>query len=304
MSGHLLYPRIDEHPASLSRGWLHDILREKLGFNGLVITDDMQMTGAWGYAGSTSEAFYRAIYAGNDIILSSRTAELDEKLLTRNLLEMQTSPEFRKIVLTAARRVILSKLDYFKSGNAAPLYPEIARLKEQIPDRDGQKFFLSQACRSITAYKTGSLPYKGGDKLLIVGPADEVLDNSSEPVESEFFTEARKRYGDFAHYKINYPKLGNVGVDWNGNNLEYMADSYDTIIIYVPNAEGAEIARRLSNSGKRVIILSSLEPIPVMTGFDFADTILLGYSYSVFTFKAFFGALNGEFTPQGKLPLN
>ena len=304
MSGHLLYPRIEEHPASLSRGWLHDILREKLGFKGLVITDDMQMTGAWGYAGSTSEAFYRAIYAGNDIILSSRTAELDEKLLTRNLQEMQVSQEFRQIVLTAARRVILSKLNYFKGGNAAPLYPEIARLKDQIPDREGQKFFLSQACRSITAYKKGSWPYRGGDKLLIVGPADEIPENASEPVESEFFTEAQKRYGEFARYKINFPKLGSVGIDWNGNNLEYMASTYDTIIFYVPNAEGAEIAKRLKNCGKRVIILSSLEPIPVMSGFDFADTILMGYSYSIFTYKAFFGALSGEFEPQGKLPLS
>ena len=217
---------------------------------------------------------------------------------------MQDSPEFRQIVLTAARRVILSKLNYFKSENAAPLYPEIARLKDHIPDRDGQKFFLSQACRSITAYKKGTLPYKGGDNLLVVGPADEISEATNEPIESEFFIEARKRYGDFAHYKINFPKLGNVGIDWNGNNLEYMANSYDTIIFYVPNVEGAEIAKRLKNCGKRVIILSSLEPIPVMTGFDFADTILLGYSYSIFTFKAFFGALSGEFTPQGKLPLN
>ena len=299
MSGHLLYPRIEQDPVSLSRPWLHDILREKLGFKGLVITDDMMMTGAWGYAGSSSEAFKRAIEAGNDIILSSRTAELDERLWTMNLSNIKTNPKFREIVTTAARRVVLSKLDYFKSGNAAPLYPEISRLKELVPDREGQKFFLSQACRSITAYKRGTLPYKNsGEKILIVGPSD------SARGESDFFTEAKKRYAEADSYKINFDGLGPVGIDWNGNQLSYMANNYDTIIFYVPNEEGAEIAKRLKNCGKRVIILSALSPIPVMSGFEFADTILLGYSYSHFTYQALFAALAGEFEPKGKLPLN
>ena len=301
MSGHLLYPRIEQDPVSLSRGWLHDILREKLGFKGLVITDDMMMTGAWGYAGSSSEAFKRAIEAGNDIILSSRTAELDERLWTMNLSNIQTNPKFREIVTTAARRVVLSKLNYFKGGNAAPLYPEIARLKEQIPDKEGQKFFLSQACRSITVYKRGTLPLQSNNagKILIVGPNDTIQGG-----ESAFFAEAKKRYAGADSYKINFEGLGPIGIDWNGNQLEAMAGGYDTIIFYVPNEEGATVAKRLKNCGKRVVILSALAPIPVMSGFDFADTILLGYSYSNFTYQALFAALAGEFEPEGKLPLN
>lgn len=308
MSGHLLFPRIDKAPASLSRVWLHDILREKLNFTGLIITDDMMMEGAWGWAGNSSKAFEQAIKAGNDIILSSRTAELDERLWTLNLANMQTDPEFRKIVQIAARRVILSKLIYFKSGNAAPLYPEIARLKELVPDREGQRFFLSQACRSITLYKKGSLPYTrtGGEKLLVVGPADKILQESPQVIreESIFFTEAKKRYGEVAFYKIDFDKLGPIGIDWNGNQLEAMAVGYDTIIFYVPNREGAQIAKRLAHSGKRVIIMSVLTPVPVLSGFDFADTILFGYSYSPYTFKALFAALAGDFEPEGKVPLN
>jgi len=307
MSGHLLYPRIDGDPASLSRVWLNDILRDKLHFNGLIITDDMQMNGAWGYAGNSSKAFERAIAAGNDIILNSRTAELDERLWTLNLSNIQNDPNFRKIVEIAARRVVLAKLVYFKSGNAAPLYPEISRLKEQIPDREGQKFFLSQACRSITAYKKGTFPYKRPDneRLLVIGPADSVSKENPEiRIESKFFDEAKSRYGDVAFYKIDFDSLGPIGIDWNGNQLVAMAQSYDTIIFYVPNKEGAEIAKRLRNCGRRVIILSALTPVPVLNGFDFADTILFGYSYSPFTFKALFGALAGEFVPEGKLPLD
>lgn len=308
MSGHLLYPRIDAEPTSLSRNWLVGILREKLGFNGLIITDDMMMQGAWGYAGNSSKAFEAAIRAGNDIILSSRTAELDEKLWTMNLDNIRKDPNFRQIVETAARRVILTKLAYFKSGNSAPLYPEIARLKEQIPDKDGQKFFLSQACRSISVYKKGNFPYQkaGGERLLVIGPGDTLPDDNRPDVhyESPFWQEAKKRYGEnFTFYKIAFEKLGPVGIDWNGNQLEAMAATHDTIIFYVPNEEGAQIARRLTNCGKRVIILSAFSPVPILNGFGFADTILCGYSDSVYTFKAFFGALAGEFVPQGKVPL-
>ena len=295
MSGHLLYPRIDKDPASLSRVWLNDILREKLHYKGLIITDDMMMQGAWGWAGNSSEAFKMAIEAGNDIIISSRTAELDERLWTMNLATMKNEKTFRDIVVAAARRVVLSKLAYFKSGNAAPLYPEIARLKEQIPDKDGQKFFLSQACRSITMYKKGSIPYKrnSNEKILVAG-------QNQFP---EFFDEAKKTLGDYAQFKFDY-ELGPVQADWMSNNIEAMAPNYDTIIICVANERSAMIAKRLEKSGKRVIIMSVLTPVPVLTGFDFADTILFGYSYSPYTFKALFGVLAGDFEPEGKLPLN
>ena len=62
------------------------------------------------------------------------------------------------------------------------------------------------------------------------------------------------------------------------------------------------LAVEFKKMGKRVIILSVLSPVPVMN-FKWADTILFGYSYSPYTFKALFGALNGEYEPQGILPL-
>ena len=295
MSGHLLYPRIDKDPASLSRTWLNDILREKLHYKGLIITDDMMMQGAWGWAGNSSKAFKMAIEAGNDIIISSRTAELDEKLWTLNLEEMRINPDFKKIVETAAHRVILAKLSYFKGGNAAPLYPEIARLKELVPDREGQKFCLSQACRSITKYKKGSVPFDGkaAGRILIAGQTQF----------PDFFDEAQKRFGECAKFKFDYD-LGPVQADWMSNNIEAMAPSYDTIIICVANERSALIAKRLERSGKKVIIMSVLTPVPVLTGFDFADTILFGYSYSPYTFQALFAALCGDFEPEGELPLD
>ena len=96
--------------------------------------------------------------------------------------------------------------------------------------------------------------------------------------------------------------MGPNQADWMSNNIELVIRNFDTIIICVANERSAKIANRLKNSGKKVIIVSVLAPIPVLN-FEWADTILLGYSYSPYTFKALFGALNGEYEAEGVLPL-
>ena len=80
MSGHLSFPQIDTTgaPASLSPYFLTELLRNQLGYEGIIITDDMMMVGATTYAGTMSNAYKMALEAGNDIILSSRTALLNE----------------------------------------------------------------------------------------------------------------------------------------------------------------------------------------------------------------------------------
>jgi len=298
MSGHLAFPSIDASgaPASLSRKFLTEILRGELGFKGLVITDDMMMNGATLFAGSLTKAFTLAIEAGNDIIISSSTAGLEDSLWTQNLARMRDNEAFRERVQEAAGRVLLAKLQYFKGGNAAPLYPDETKISSRIPDKDGQKFFLSQACRSISLYKQGSsFPYHPakGERVLIAGPF------------LSLYSEGRRRYPDASTFHYSYELKGdNSNYDeWNAANIVNVAQAYDTIITCVYDRHTAAITQRLRRLGKKVIVLSIMSPVPVLEGFDWVDTILCGYSYSSYSFSALFGALNGEFTPKGVVPL-
>lgn len=70
MTGHLRYNHIDPQPASLSKKW-HDILRNELKFEGIIITDDMlmlQQSGEAGFKDPVKNAV-SALTAGSDMLL-------------------------------------------------------------------------------------------------------------------------------------------------------------------------------------------------------------------------------------------
>ena len=70
MAGHLLYPAVDaERPASLSPRWM-ELLREEIGFGGVIVTDDLAMAGASG-RGTPEKAAGEAVKAGADLLIVS-----------------------------------------------------------------------------------------------------------------------------------------------------------------------------------------------------------------------------------------
>ncbi len=73
MTGHVLYPKVDvDYPASLSYEFITEILRNNWGYDGVVITDDLEM-GALQNNFSNVDIAKKAFLAGNDILLYSST---------------------------------------------------------------------------------------------------------------------------------------------------------------------------------------------------------------------------------------
>ncbi|HEX4926110.1 MAG TPA: beta-N-acetylhexosaminidase [Bdellovibrionales bacterium] len=68
MVAHVLYPKIDREPATYSKVLVEEVLRKKLGFDGLAITDDIDMEGAKKIKDPGEQAI-RAIEAGVDMIM-------------------------------------------------------------------------------------------------------------------------------------------------------------------------------------------------------------------------------------------
>ncbi|HTP57819.1 MAG TPA: glycoside hydrolase family 3 N-terminal domain-containing protein, partial [Spirochaetia bacterium] len=293
MTGHLAFPRIlgSLTPASLSPYFLQSLLRDKLGFRGIVITDDKEMEGVLADGLDTPTACLRALEAGNDMVLVSHTPATQELTWKALAAAARSRKAFRSSLKESVTRILATKLRFARSRNA-PADPDPSAVRMRVPAPGARDFFVQVSARAVTLIKGKRIPYRParGERILLCGQFNE------------FIEEGLRRFpgADTLLFPFN-PFYGARAQDKAAARSR--AAGYDTVIFCLANFNSLDVLQELKGLGEKVIVISALSPV-YLTDASWVQTAVAVYGDGRDSFRAGFGVLAGDFAATGLLPVS
>lgn len=301
MIGHLEVPSLENEmkiPASLSYSIITKLLKEELGFDGLIISDAFDMLGVTKYF-SQEEIAVKSVLAGNDIILAPLKS-LDainyiySAVNDGRISEERIDESVRKIL--TAKKWIASGSSTINMSNS-----EIKNEQELLAQRIADE--------SITLIKNNEnvFPVSLNEYNSITNIA---ISDGIGGLITEYFGDLLKA----KRYDISSIKLTRKSKKRDYENAKFSALKSDLIIIssYIrvstnPGTEEIETTQQefiqsLIDSGKKVILISFNNPY-LLSKFPKVKTYINTYSNSQFSQQAVLKAMLGEIEFRGKLPV-
>ncbi len=290
MGGHLAFPQIIDEtiPATVSSYFMQDVLRDMLDFDGVLLTDDLEMYGASQGKFDLSAICRDAILAGNDMVLISHTPGLQIRTYERLLHLMIFDEVFFERVKESATRIILVKLESLK--DVTFVLPNVDLIKENIPFPEATDFFFNSSFRAVTTVREENIPYiQQGERILLVSQLDE------------FFEYGLEKYPDADTYSFNLHPIQYSDYE-DRAAIRRLSNYYDTIIFCLANTNSLEVLETLENFSGKLYVISSLTPV-YLREVPWVNSAIAVFGFDDDSFKAGFAVLNGEFVPEGTLPI-
>ncbi|KAI9484373.1 glycoside hydrolase superfamily [Zychaea mexicana] len=296
MIAHIVLPQITEKQvASLSRAVVTDLLRRRMGYEGIIITDCLEMEAVKDTVG-TPEGALEALRAGNDMAMISHTFELQRRafdLLYNAYDQCQLDLE---ALQKSCKRVEQLK-DRFLTwdialDNMPPLTKPVLELSERLYNK----------VPTIVRDNKNNIPIqpKKGTYILFLAahvPQTLAIDSEVWPFDS-FHQSLVKRHSNIDY--IIYTPGSDIG------ELTESIRKADWVIIGTANANlhtfQVDMVKHVHKEAKRLVVAAVMNPYDLMA-FPEIDTYVVAYEYTPPAHEAAIKVIFGETTPNSKLPV-
>ncbi|WP_407668408.1 beta-N-acetylhexosaminidase [Paenibacillus ihumii] len=308
MTAHVIFPAFEPEaiPATLSRRVLTDLLRTELGYEGVIITDCLEMHAISRSCG-IAEGAVRAIEAGADIVLVSHTLKEQVQAIQTVRAAVQSGRLSEERIDESVRRIL--SLKQRRLGMAQDCSSGQPFSNPLMPIEESEPLLRQIAERSVTLVsdKNGNLPLLEKEPVLVVWPELRGRTEVDEPSVHQYtLADALKSYREQV-------KLAVVGTSPDSSEIqEVIAESrnFKQIIVLTYTAEGeipkgqVSLIQGLNEiHGSSIIVVSTRNPYDI-NSIPEIGTYLCLYENRQYSLDALAKVLVGQLRPQGKLPVS
>ncbi|MCX6112629.1 MAG: beta-N-acetylhexosaminidase [Proteobacteria bacterium] len=292
MTAHISVPSIDPSglPATLSNKIITGLLRNEMGYNGLIITDDMEMrpvTKDWPIGKSATQA----ILAGCDMVIVVWTDSAKEEVYNSILSAVKNNLITQSRIDESVRRILRVKFKRQLFDNTPD--PNIAQIKRVVGNKFHQQISHLIAQKSITIVKNMKhiIPLVNKKEQFIVLSPFSYL--SKELNDSGLNNNLIKM--DVKLDKSQRDRIINEALSY-----QYKTDAY---IVAVIDDSQAQIAKALKQKSRIPVIVASLDSPYIYSTVKDADAYLCAYSFRTQALRALARVITGQATADGILPV-
>lgn len=304
MIGHIEVPAIESNhllPASLSYRVVTDLLQGELGFDGLIVTDAMNMSAVTKYY-SEEEAVVFAVMAGNDVILMP----VNHERAINSIIKAVEDGKLNEERINSSVRKILAAKKWLKLDEN-----KIVDLETALKTFKEKKYYLlanELAEKSITLVKDENNILPLDPSLYYRTASISITDGSSNSFPFESFLIENFGY-------VNKTVLNSRSNTKDYEKAFQNAQNSDLIIIpsYIKvrsgehrskkSAQNFELINRILDLRKPAILISFGDPY-LLTYFPQAETYLCSYGITQVSQRAMLNAILGKSPVQGLLPIS
>lgn len=293
MSAHINFPAITDHgfPTTLSRKCLTGLLRDKLGFKGLIITDCMQMK-AIQRNYTTPVGTLLAIEAGANLICISHSEELQTKSVEYVKNAVINKDITEKLIDERVRKVLEYKSKYV-SPHLGKSYDSV----ESIVENEETRAFSYKVCKEAVTLIKGDLVTPHKKTLLIASnPLSTTIADEDDGSVSII------RAVESSNIEMDTLEVS-VRLEEDINKIVKTAAEYEQIIFCSYNAniyqKQFELIKKLNKQGvlKVIMMRNPYDSVFVPE----IEHLVAMYEYTPNTVKVLMEYLKGDFIPSGKL---